>query len=128
MDVRIILPFLALAACEDTVEDAGSVAYEGRSELTVSASDDLDAGASSPSLDGRYGASAADCDAGNRYMTEYVEIEGPTFIYRGQESTIAIVREDAIVLRGGEELARDGGALVRWPDDRRKRTTYARCT
>ena len=120
-----IAPFL-LVACEDTVEDAGSVVYEGRSELTVAA-EEPDAPSSTPLLDGRYGASAADCDEGNRYMTEYVEIDGATFSYRGIERGIAVVREDAITLRGGEELARAGNALIRWPEQRRKRTVYTRC-
>ena len=120
-----IAPFL-LVACEDTVEDAGSVAYEGRSELTVAA-EEPDAPSYTPSLDGRYGASAADCDEGNRYMTEYVELEDGQFTYRGEALAIAIVREDEIQLRGGERLARDGSALIRWPDEARKRTVYTRC-
>ncbi|MBW0145571.1 hypothetical protein [Sphingomicrobium clamense] len=127
-----ILALLTLIACENTVEDAGSVAYEGPSELTAAPDDPqrdavVAAGAAS-GLDGRYGASAADCASDNRYMTEYLEIDGPTLSYRGQDSVIAIVREDSIVLRGGEELAREEDRLVRWPDQRRKRTVYTRCS
>lgn len=126
----ILLPLLALAACEDTNEDAKSIAYEGRSTLTVPLENKAKAAATAvtvSALDGRYGASAADCDPTNRYMTEYLEIEGPTLSYRGQTQAISVVREGALVLRGGEEIERRGEGLVRWPDQRRKRTVYTRC-
>lgn len=127
----ILLPLLALAACEDTAEDAKSIAYEGRSELTVpveeKAAKAVATAVAVASLDGRYGASAADCDPSNRYMTEYLEIDGPNLAYRGETRAIAVVRDGALVLRGGEELKRLGNALVRWPDQRRKRTVYTRC-
>lgn len=121
-----LLAAFALAACKDTVEDAGSVAYEGPSQLTVSDEVAGDA-AGAPSLDGRYGASAADCEPNNRYMTEYLEIDGPTLTYRGGAREISMVHEDSITLRGGERIERDEDTLVRWPDQRGKRTAYTRC-
>ena len=122
-----LLPLAFLMGCEDTVSDAGSIAYEGHSELTVAAEENREAPALTPSLDGRYGASAADCDKGNRYMTEYVELADGRFVYRGETRAIAVVREDEIQLRGGERLERAGDSIVRWPDQRRKRTIYTRC-
>lgn len=113
-----------LSACDGTVEDAESVAYEGRSQLTVAPDAAVE---EEPSLDGRYGASAADCDRSNRYMTEYLEIDGDTLTYRGERRAISQVGDDEVRLHGGERLQRTREGLVRWPDQRRKRTVYSRC-
>ena len=81
---------------------------------------------------GTFAASAADCDAGNRYMTERVVLAEDGFTYRedrwsllGKDSdgTFIFRRADGL----GEKVQIDGDRLVRWADMPAKRSEYRRC-
>lgn len=114
---------LALAGCEDLPGEDNSIAYEGPSKVAPS----TEIVANSVALDGRYGASAADCEPGNRYMTEFLEIEDRALIYRGEKRPIENISGGSLRLLGGERLGLSGDTIVRWPGKPRRRTAYTRC-
>ncbi|MCJ8191699.1 hypothetical protein [Sphingomicrobium aestuariivivum] len=139
-DLRFLLAALALAACTElpSEDEGGTIGYDQPADIAPSLEPaagmhDLTDRSDLARFTGRYGVSAADCDPGNRYMTEYIEITDIGFAYRGNLHTLAEIIDPRRFRFSGPDGAREilrfaGGDLVRWPDDRRKRTIYQRCS
>lgn len=84
---------------------------------------------------GRWGATAADCDTNNRYMTEFVELDEKALHYRGEDYALSGIERDSGHIVGfsirhsgrDEKLLVNSDRMTRWPDDKARRTDYHRC-
>ena len=125
----------ALAACTELPgeDEGGTIGYDNPADIAPSAEiHDLTDRSALAAYEGRYGASAADCDPDNRYMTEWIEVSDVGFAYRGSLNTLyRIDADDRFTFSAPdgsrETLAFEGETLLRWPDDRARRTAYQRC-
>ena len=115
------LALLALAACTELPgeDEGGTLGYDEPAEIAPS---DTRGGDTI-----RYGVTAADCDADNRYMTEFVEISDAGLTDRGTSHAVTDRKGDRLTLANGETILLDEDALVRWPDDPAQATVYRRC-
>ncbi|WP_265561796.1 hypothetical protein [Sphingomicrobium arenosum] len=138
-DPRLLFLPVILAACTElpSEDEGGTIGYDQPAaiapELQLSTEiNDLSDRSALAAHEGRYGVSAADCDPDNRYMTEYIDVTDVGFAYRGSLNTLHSIDGEArftFSSPGGarETLAFQRGSLLRWPDNRAKRTTYQRC-
>lgn len=121
---------LLLAACG---QPAGSDDSAGLTEAPTDArAYDLSDRSALAAFAGLYGASYADCDTGNRYMDEYIEVFDAGFAYRGEMSTLAQIMDEETFRftnsEGASEMVKfEDDRLVRSPEERSRRTVYLRC-
>ncbi|WP_343346014.1 hypothetical protein WJT74_01480 [Sphingomicrobium sp. XHP0239] len=128
-----LLPMLMVAACgpDDGETVAGPDAESPLPDPSIAG--EIDA---APALkEARYGVTAADCNADNRYMNEVVEISGDELVYQGVARPLARYGEDGTYFfraegddADSEERVRiENDRLIRFSDDPALRTVYARC-
>ena len=123
-----LLIALVLAACSNA-----PAAVPEDEEIVVATTEP--ASPSPENLLGRWGATAADCDPANRYMTEFVELDDKALHYRGEDYALAGIEHDSGHIVGfsirhsgrDERLLVNGDRMTRWPDDKARRTDYHRC-
>ncbi len=139
--IRLIplLPLALLAGCNElpSEDEGGTIGYDRPAEIAPQLElsteiNDLSDRSALAAFAGRYGVSAADCDPDNRYMTEYIEVADVGFAYRGELNTLHSIDSDTRFTFSSSDGAREtlafaDGDLLRWPDDRARRTVYQRC-
>ena len=123
----LLLSLLLLAACDRGPPPPPA---DGVGGPDPSIAGEIDAASALPN--GIFGVTAADCDPDNRYMNETVIILADGLLAEDRTRPLREIEEDGTLVFGAdgqdsERIRIDGDRLIRWPDQPRLRTVYARC-